>query len=564
MLCLQICDQEFRSSCLRNPAASTPKLFPLPLLMIALACLAALVPMFFLGDPSGHDFEFHLNSWMEVVSQWKQGIIYPRWAAMAHYNYGEARFIFYPPSSWALGALLGTILPWSLVPGAFIWLALFAAGVSMFFLARDWLPSSDATFVAALYAVNPYHLVVVYWRSAFAELLASCLLPLLLLFVLRAETEGRKIIVPLALVVAAAWLTNAPSAVMVNYSLALMIVTLAIVRRSPIILLYGAAAVALGAALASFYLLPAAYEEKWVNISEVLSPGVRPSDNFLFTMINDADHNHFNRLVSIVALAEIVVLIAAAFLTTLLASISRNLRWPLVVWGMASAVLMLSVTFFFWEHLPKLRFVQLPWRWLLCLNVPLTLFVTSGFRRWPARVLVFLAMLAVVAGVGYKVQPPWWDSADDINEIRDNLHEDKGYEGTDEYVPAGADPYEIKQDAPEAKLEKAGSGQVRVLGWRPEKKLVTVTTSRQSQLGLRLFSYPAWRVTVNGSPVKAETHEVTGQMMIPLKPGDNEVRVTFIRTWDRNWGGVISALALILIVLLMIYDKRRPAASSPS
>ena len=47
----------------------------------------------------------------------------------------------------------------------------------------------DAIFAAVLYAVNPYHLVIVYWRSAFAELLASCLVPLLLLC--RAEGRGR-------------------------------------------------------------------------------------------------------------------------------------------------------------------------------------------------------------------------------------------------------------------------------------------------------------------------------------------------------------------------------------
>ena len=59
----------------------------------------------------------------------------------------------------------------------------------MFVLARRWLDRRDAIFAAVLYAANPYHLVIVYWRSAFAELLASCLVPLLLLFVLKAVEE---------------------------------------------------------------------------------------------------------------------------------------------------------------------------------------------------------------------------------------------------------------------------------------------------------------------------------------------------------------------------------------
>jgi len=146
-------------------------------LSIAVAAFAVEVPFFFLGTPSGHDLEFHLYSWLDVLGQWKQGIAYPRWAALAHFAYGEPRFIFYPPASWTLGALLSAIFPWVVVSEIYIWLALLAAGVSMFLLARQWLDRRDATFAAVLYAVNPYHLLIVYWRSAFAELLAAALLP---------------------------------------------------------------------------------------------------------------------------------------------------------------------------------------------------------------------------------------------------------------------------------------------------------------------------------------------------------------------------------------------------
>src|SRR5205814_3043610 len=129
-----------------------------------------------------------------------------------------------PPISWLLGALLGALLPWKLVPAALVFVALTLSGCSMFLLARRYLGRPDALFAAALYAANPYYVVIVYWRSAFAELLAGALLPLLLLFVIRLEERGRRAIVPLALIIAAAWLTNAPSAVMVNYSVALLVV----------------------------------------------------------------------------------------------------------------------------------------------------------------------------------------------------------------------------------------------------------------------------------------------------------------------------------------------------
>ena len=142
---------------------------------------------------------------------------------MANHGFGEPRFIFYPPASWMLGAALGAVLPWKMVPGVYVWIVLTLAGCSMFLLARHWLPWKDAIFAAALYSANPYHLVIVYWRSAYAELLGAVLLPLLVLCVLRSTEKGRKIILPLTLIVAAAWLTNLPSAVMLNYSLALLL-----------------------------------------------------------------------------------------------------------------------------------------------------------------------------------------------------------------------------------------------------------------------------------------------------------------------------------------------------
>ncbi len=396
-----------RSLSARDNAAS---LFPAPLLIVMATAFLVVLPFFFLGNPSGHDFEFHVNSWMEVLGQWKHGIVYPRWAALAQYGYGEARFVFYPPASWTLGAALGTLLPWKAVPGVYVWLALTLSGCFMFLLSRECLDRRDTIFAAALYAANPYYIVIVYWRSAFAELLAGALLPLLLLYALRCGEEEEQAVIPLGLIIAAAWLTNIPAAVMVNYSFALLIVILAVLKRSPRVLLYGALAGFLGAALAAFFLIPAAYERRWVNISEVLSPGVRPQDNFLFAKINDADHNRFNLLVSLVASAEMIVLAIAIFFSRPWRRKRPQLWYTVVGWAAAAVLLNFSFTVFLWQHLPELRYLQLPWRWLLCLNVTFALLVTMAWRRWFIRALICIAMLAVLAFVWHRVQPPWWET----------------------------------------------------------------------------------------------------------------------------------------------------------
>ena len=507
-----------------------------------------LLPTFFLGIPSGHDFEFHVNSWIEVLSQWKQGIIYPRWAALAHYGFGEARFVFYPPTSWMFGAVLGSFLPWKIVPGVYEWIALTLSGYSMLMLARRFLRNRDALFAAALYAANPYHIVIVYWRSAFAELLVGALLPLLLLYLLRSEEEGLKTVLPLSLIVAAAWLTNVPAAVMLTYSLVLLTIILVILRRSSQVLWIASAALVIGFAMSSFYLVPAAYEQKWVEIAQVLSPGVRPQDNFLFTFINAADHDRFNLLISILTTAQIALLAIAGFLSRGWRNRAPQAWWTLIGWGTASAAVMCSFSFFLYRILPEIRFIQLPLRWLLCLNVAFALLLTIAFRPWLRRLLACAVMLLVLIWVWHRVQPPWWDTAADVAEMLDNQQSNAGYEGTDEYVPTGADHYEINKDAQLVAFEGTGSSRIHKIRWAPEFRSFGVNVGHPGKLVLKLFDYPAWKVEVNGRPVKTGTLEVTGQMTIPVAAGENQVEITFTRTPDRTIGWLISFGAMLAML----------------
>ncbi len=470
------------------------------MLVLASACLLAIAPFFWRGSPSGHDFEFHMFSWMEVLGQWKDGIAYPRWAALAHWGYGEARFLFYPPASWTLGAALGAALPWKMVPGAYCWMVLTLAGAAMYRVAREWFPPADALFAAVFYALNPYHLLIVYWRSAYAELLAAALLPLLLLCLLRLKEPGFRPTLWLSLTLAAAWLTNLPAAVMIHYSVAGLATLLAVQKRSWRPLLQTALAIAFGAGLASFYLLPAIHEQGWINLSEVLSPGVRPQDNFIFTTIADSDHNRFNLLVSTIALAEIGVLVFTIWFSRQTkragAATSQSPWMPLSAWGAVSAVLMLSVSNLLWQHLPKLRFVQLPFRWLLCMNAALAMLLPMAAKRWTSRLLASAVLLAAVILAGHRIQPPWWDMAADIREMSDAVTDGTGYEGADEYVPAGADPYELNKSLPRVSDDTGAPVPSKVLVGGQTEKRFTVHAAASQNITVRLFSYPAWSVVV--------------------------------------------------------------------
>jgi uncharacterized membrane protein len=555
------------------PLQSLPRRDLLFTLCLSLALSILLIlPFFWLGTASGHDFEFHAPSWLDVAYQWKQGVVFPRWTAWTNHGFGEPRFIFYPPLSWILGAALTVVLPDAAVPAVFIVLVETFAGITAYTLLRRLVTRRAAILGAAFYVVNPNTLLLTYIRSDFAEQLACALLPLLLLATLRLadvvdDARPRRWSLALfALCFAAVWLSNAPTAVISSYSVSLLFAWVALSERSPRVVCRAIAALVLGFALAAFYIVPAAYEQRWVNIAQALSSGLLPAQNFLFTSIEDVEHTWINWIASICTLSVILLLALTALASGRCSSGDaqpRRAALSLLLLSAAATFLTLHWSGPLWTLLPKLRFVQFPWRWISILALLATCFLAMAIEKrrgwlWFAVVLVLTLPLA-----HFLVVNTWWDR-DEMPMQRDAITSGHGFDGTDEYDPLGDDHLDLPVDAPLARALPAAPAdtstpvrELRIARWTAEDKQVHVEAESDARIALRVLNYPAWRVQLNGRPVEPERLDDVNQMVIPVKAGASDIRIQFTRTPDRSIGNAISELSA-LVLLCLFWPARKP------
>jgi hypothetical protein len=598
----------------------------LPYILLPLAALIAVLPLIFHGCSCGHDFDFHILNWLEAARQFTHGNLHPHWAYTPAWNAGEPRFVFYPPLSWTIGALLGLTFPWTWTPIVYTWLALTASGVALHRLARDFTTPTAALLAATFYVVNPYMLFTAYERTAYAELLAAAWIPLLLHAILCKKITIPSIAIPVALL----WLTNAPAAVMSCYALALLtlvrIATAATYRQAttpvatssptlgapssartlrlrwasresaiapahsrtvntssqtPLQLALNAiAGTLLGLGLASIYLIPAAYERRYVQIAMAILPGMRIQDNFLFHHTGDILHDQVLHTASTIAVTLIALTAAALIIarTSTKAQVphpsqphrdgwdpqlSTGILTPLAILTIAIAILLTPITNFVWNHLPELLFLQFPWRLLAILAAVLSLTAAIPLRALNLKPVPTAALaIAIAAALTYPAYATFHQPCDDEDTVRARqalFQSNQGTDPTDEYTPTTADndslaktnpPYWLSQD-PNAKAPANA-----IPG--PAPTHLTLNSPIPQILILNLRDYPTWRITLNQTPVTIHNQQDQrddGLIAIPIPAGPSTIDIAYAHTLDQTLGDIVTVLSLILLVTLR---RRRP------
>ncbi len=582
-------------------------------IVIVLAAAVAAAPVALKGPFCGDDFQFHLFSWLDAQQSWRQGIPYPHWTPNANYGAGEPRFMFYPPLTWMLGAALGLVLPWALVPVALIFLLLAGTGIATFALARQALSEVAAMLAGCAALFSVYALYTAYERAAFGELSGGFWIPLLLLFALRDRNPsgafwGRVLdgsTVPLALVVSGCWLSDVPVGVMASYLLAAVALTAALLARSWVPVVRASIAAALGIGLPALYLVPAAWEQRWVDVLQATGtngdPGLLIDNNWLFARSSSPslqEHNvslHFISVLSVFMIGVALVSVFALWLRGRSSGLSdshgeRAARW----WWITLAIIPAAVLFLqfpvslpVWNLLPKFRFLQFPWRLLLVVEAPMAVLFAAAVwprrsaRLWQRGVVGGLCAVFFLGSVMFATRTFFLEChpVELLPNLLAKYDSGAGFWGADEYAPPGSDGSVVASGLPDACLVRDFDTKLGIAAtpeanpvWRPEQGSceaiagaqlrqvdhmgIATVTSHAGYLILRLRSYPAWRVTVNGRVVTNLPRRGDGLTVVPVPQGPVDLRADWTTTGDVIVGRWLSVLVLLLLTALWILERR--------
>ena len=581
------------------------------LVLLVLAAIAINLRMIRMGFNGLGDARWHLTWIQHFSQQvLDEGIGYPRWLAGTNFGYGSPTFVFYPPLVYYLGTALKA-LGLAIEPAVYVLISggIFLSGANFYLFGKSIWGRIPAIAGALAYMLNPgiYGLV---HGGGFASLYAYAWLPLILLFTHRSIEPTRhrgcdRLLLSLVWTLVA--LTHLPS--LLIFAITWTFYTLPFLWHQPWkIRLQTWIAAPLGWGLAAGFLIPAILEQRYINIDYMLASqdGFRAEmPRFLEIASAGFGSIFFRQWLACIAFAVIawigfakhpqqrrntrLLLAIALFVVFLICQIS----WPL--WQLNPILQKIELS----ERLDRLFYMA---QAALCAVAVQSLFSNPQAENPQAdnsqarelqterrKRFVQMLLLAIIGAILFSnfkysyqlslrfpglysggngvilnrswieriVRDPFSDGLIDVPEYRPLLKNTvsastyRKEEQTGEGYPTisatvwGALP---TPQPHQPRVEVAqGQANVEIIDWRSDHRQLKINAAKSSTVILRTYSYPAWRLYVNGSDHSLEQAS-DGRIQFQLPTGQYEVELVYELTLAFRLGLVASGLSAIAFV----------------
>jgi hypothetical protein len=227
------------------------------------------------------------------------------------------------------------------------------------------------------------------------------------------------------------------------------------------------------------------------------------------------------------------------------------------------SVLMLQDAVWFWDHLPLLAYVELPWRLLQPVAVCMAMLVAAlgpaiaSLRKWRGAALAGAMALLIVPNLAH-MQPDKTAEIDPANWTPRQLSA-RGFDTTTmgEITPRWMPS--VPAYDPAAAAIVAGEAKVKELRRTPFTYTGEVNAASESRVRMSLAWFPGWTVRIDGVAADAGPAPASGLLEFTVPPGRHQVEVSWGRSPARRLGEGISLLALLVGTGLLACTRRAKA-----
>ena len=529
--------------------------------------------------PLGHDTGFHIFQSFQFLQGLENGSFYPRWAADANNGYGSPNFIFYSPLAYYLMAFIHLWEPSMIMSMVWaIWAGFFLSGLSMFFATRKMFGNPGSLLAAVVYQMLPFHLIDLYHRGTFGELLAYSWLPLFFYFLMNVrKTEDTRVnMVGLSLSYAGLILSHLATAFMFSIVAGAYLLYGLVFLEEKRALIKTGVALAVGLGISSVYLGPAVLERKFIHM------GVMSKFIYSYAGVYLFD-SHAPLFEVFFRLLYLTVLVEAVFFL-LIVLVSRKSSSPagradtnrfLVLVFVGSILLTTPLSAPVWNRIPQFTVLQFPWRWIVVMEVSLCFLIARTYsfenvRAYrPARFLksFVVIFLAVFAQLPMQNIPSASISEADFQRLN-RMHKWRDImDEKPEYMPAWANLADIWSRKRHDRVATiSGRASTRVTEWAPESRTIEVRALSDSVLRVSTYYYPGWEVTLDGGGTPVDVDKGKGALLVRVPEGDHTIRTTFGDTRLRRMAKYTSLISLLFLIPITLFlgDSIGSRGRSPS
>jgi hypothetical protein len=495
------------------------------------------------------------------------GWLYPRWMPLANLGLGEPAFVYYAPLYYFATTFLIAISgdAWLAIKMAAIASTL-ASAILTYVFCTKWAGTGAGIISATLVALGPFYYFVLHLGSALPWHFS---LPFVLATVFFSIDRRGWFSIPLSLSIALLASTHILSAFMTLICLpAIFLLGFFTHPRRTISALFGwVASVVAGLSLAAAYLLPALTTWDLISPEAWFTPAVDWRNSFAFPIVSAASHGV--RWFSVQWLTAGVILLAVIAAT--LCAFNTNRACEKVPPTAAALLSIAWCALFFaselsyplWANIGFLRKVQLPYRFLFIAGatgaIALSISIVQSRRHFAGELLsvglVGGALIQLLVTAFYQ-----WQVLEDGQSPEFGPHTLDGNFGSAEYATftRGRQWRDYVQAGGLTEFCERQGALCQPVSARAQYREWEITTSHSIvPIALPIFSFPAWSVQIDGTPVDFTTDFLTGLILVELSDGPNRVVATWQGLPQERWGARLSVLTATFLVVLAVLAPRR-------